>query len=141
MRTRRSAGVSRSQNFGGGWQVQFARYSEASKVTCRHVWQAYLSCRTENPDAALGINLGYGDASIAFAFPERQLIDADADLDLVVFDFEPSQIRVNKTQVNHQKDWFPIRQWPIAKASHGEHVALMGFSGKQIQERGHALHF
>ena len=57
-------------------------------VTCHHVWQAYLSCRTESPDAALGINLGYGDASIAFGFPERQLIDADADLDLVVFDFD-----------------------------------------------------
>src|SRR5689334_3502484 len=47
-------------------------------VTCHHVWQAYLDCRTENPDATLGINLGNGDASIAFAFPERQLIDADA---------------------------------------------------------------
>lgn len=73
-------------------------------VTCHHVWQAYLDCRTKNPDAALCINLGDGTASIAFALPERQLIDADADLDLAVFNFEPSQIRVNKSQINHQKN-------------------------------------
>ena len=105
-------------------------------VTCHHVWQAYLDYRTKNPDVALCINLGDGDASIAFAFPERQLIDVDADLDLAVFDFEPSQIRVNKSQVNHQKDWFPIRQWPIPKVAEGAHVALMGFPGKRIKKEG-----
>src|SRR5437773_12255319 len=51
-------------------------------VTCQHVWQAYLNCRKENPDAALGINLGDDVASIAFAFPERQLIAEDSELDL-----------------------------------------------------------
>jgi hypothetical protein len=105
-------------------------------VTCHHVWQAYLDCRTKNPDAALCINLGDGTASIAFVLPERQLIAADADLDLAVFDFEPSQIRVNKTQINHQKNWFSIRNWPIPKASDGEHIALMGFPGKRIKKEG-----
>lgn len=105
-------------------------------VTCHHVWQAYLDCRKENSDAALAINLIDGDASIAFAFPERQLIAEDSELDLAVFDFEPNQIRVNKTQVNHQKDWFPIRQWPIPKPSDSEYVALMGFPGKQIKKDG-----
>lgn len=105
-------------------------------VTCHHVWQAYLDCQRENPDVALAINLGDGDASIAFAFPERQLIDTDADLDLAVFGFEPSQIRVNKAQVNHQKDWFPLRQWPIPKASDGEYVTLMGFPGRRIKKEG-----
>jgi hypothetical protein len=105
-------------------------------VTCHHVWQAYLNCRAENTDAALGINLGDGDASIAFTFPERQLIDADQDLDLAVFDFERSQVRVNKVQMNHQKNWFPISHWPIPKAGEGEYVALMGFSGKRIVKEG-----
>ena len=63
-------------------------------VTCHHVWQAYLDYQRENPDVTLAINLGDGDASIAFAFPERQLIDTDADLDLAVFGFEPSQTRI-----------------------------------------------
>jgi len=105
-------------------------------ITCHHVWQAYLDCRTKNPDAALCINLGDGTASIAFVLPERQLIDADADLDLAVFDFEPSQVRLNKTQINHQKKWFSIRNWPIPMASDGEHVALMGFPGKRIKKVG-----
>jgi hypothetical protein len=95
-----------------------------------------LECRKENPAAALGINLGDGDASVAFAFPERQLIAEDSDLDLAVFDFEPSQIRVNKTQIKHQKDWFPIRQWPILKPNDGEYLALMGFPGKRINKDG-----
>ncbi|MBI4325413.1 MAG: hypothetical protein HY674_09130 [Chloroflexi bacterium] len=105
-------------------------------VTCHHVWRAYLDCRAENPKAALAVNLGDGDASIAFGFPERQLIDADPDLDLAVFDFEPSQIRVNKSALDHQKDWFPIRQWPIPKMGDGEYVALMGFPGKGIRKEG-----
>ena len=105
-------------------------------VTCHHVWQAYLDCRTKNPDAALAINLGDGGANVAFTFPERQLIDADADLDLAVFDFEPSQIQVNKTQIHHQKNWFLIRSWPIPKANDGDHLALMGFPGKRIKKEG-----
>lgn len=105
-------------------------------VTCHHVWQAYLDCRTNNRDAALCINLGDGTASIAFVLPERQLIDADANLDLAVFDFEPSQIRTDKTQINHQKNWFSIRNWPIPRASDSEHVALMGFPGKRITKDG-----
>lgn len=105
-------------------------------VTCHHVWQAYLDRRAENTHATLGINLGDGDASIAFAFAERQLIDADPDLDLAVFDFEPSQIRVNGTPVTHQKDWFPVRQWPIPKIDERQYVALMGFPGKRISKEG-----
>jgi hypothetical protein len=105
-------------------------------ITCHHVWQAYLDCRAENADATLGINLGDGDGSIAFAFPERQLIDSDAELDLAMFDFEPSQIRVNKASVNHQKDWFPVPHWPIPKIGEGEYVALMGFPGKRITKEG-----
>ena len=54
----------------------------------------------------------------------------------MVFDFEPSQVRVNKAQMNNQKNWFPISQWPIPKAGEGEYVALMGFSGKQIAREG-----
>jgi hypothetical protein len=105
-------------------------------VTCQHVWQAYLDCRSANPDAALGLTLGEGDASIAFASPEGQLIEVDADLDLAVFDFEPSQVHLNNVRVNHQKDWFPIRQWPISKIGEGEYVALMGFPGKRTKKDG-----
>ena len=64
------------------------------------------------------------------------MIDADADLDLAVFDFQPTQIQVNNVKVNHQKDWFPIRQWPIPVVADKEHVALMGFPGKRIKKDG-----
>ncbi len=101
-------------------------------VTCHHVWEAYLEYRRENADAVLALNLGDGGASIAFAFPERQLISVDAALDLVVFDFEPIHI----VQVRHQKDWFRIRKWPIQTARDGDFVGLMGFSGKEIKKDG-----
>ena len=55
---------------------------------------------------------------------------------MAVFDFEPSQIRVRNATVNHEKDWFPIRQWPIPKLADGEYIALMGFPGKRIQKDG-----
>lgn len=105
-------------------------------VTCHHVWQAYLDCRTKNPDAALCINLGDGDASITFNFPERHLISDDADLDLAVFDFEPSQIRANGIKINHQKEWFVVRRWPILKARDGDHIVLMGFPGERVKKEG-----
>jgi hypothetical protein len=103
-------------------------------VTCHHVWQAYLDHRAMNSETALCVNLGDGDASIAFAKPESQLIDYDPDLDLAVFDFEPQQILVNGAQVKHQKDWFPIHTWPISKANDKGHVVLMGFPGKFIKK-------
>lgn len=105
-------------------------------VTCHHVWQAFLDCRNTNPDTALCINLADGDASIAFASPEHQLIDADPELDLAVFDFEPGQIRVKKISVNHQQDWFPVPQWPIPRIENGEYVVLMGFPGRRITKEG-----
>jgi len=105
-------------------------------ITCNHVWQAFLERRAEYPESVLALNLGEGTGSIAFAHPERQLIDTDSTLDLAVFDFEPNQIRTDGVMVNHQKDWFPVRQWPIAKVRDGEHVMLMGFSGKRVKKVG-----
>ena len=82
-------------------------------VTCHHVWQAYLDCREKNPKTVLCLNLGERNANVAFASPERHLIDSDETLAWAVFDFEPSQIRVNATPVNHNKSWFPVHHWPI----------------------------
>lgn len=105
-------------------------------VTCHHVWQAYLDNKKDNLNAILAINLGDGNATVSFQFPERHLIDSNATLDLAVFDFESSQILVNKTLITHQKNWFPIQQWPIPKARDGEYVVLMGFPGRQIEKLG-----
>jgi hypothetical protein len=110
-------------------------------VTCHHVWEAYLTERGTNPHAALGLNLGEGEASIAFACPEKQLIDCDSGLDLAVFEFEPAHLSVNGTKVSHEKDWFPIREWPPRPARDGDYVALMGFSGKQIKKEGRLCTF
>lgn len=105
-------------------------------VTCHHVWQAYLDHRQNHPETNFGLNLGDGDATIGFNRPERHLIDSDADLDLAVFEFEPSQILINKNAISHQKNWFRIRHWPIAKAKEGDCVVLMGFPGKEIRKEG-----
>ncbi len=101
-------------------------------VTCHHVWKAYLDVRGENPNAVLALNFGDGDASVAFAFPERQLVCADADLDLAVFDFEPSRV----AHISHQKTWFRISEWPIETTKEGDFVSLMGFAGKEIKKEG-----
>ena len=101
-------------------------------VTCHHVWQAFLECRAQNSLAALALSLGDGDANVVFAAPERQLIDSDPDLDLAVFDFEPSRILLDGDKIKHQKSWFYIRDWPIRNVRVGAYVALMGFPGSQI---------
>lgn len=105
-------------------------------VTCHHVWQAYLDYRKQIPEAALCINLGDGDASVAFISPDHQLVSANADLDLVVFAFEPSQIRMNEAPINVQKKWFVVRRWPILKACGGDRIVLMGFSGARVKKVG-----
>jgi hypothetical protein len=110
-------------------------------VTCHHVWQEYLENLKTNPDTTLGLNLGDGNSSIAFACPERQIIDADPELDLVVFAFDPAQIRANNVAVRHKKEWFPIGEWPIAHAQEGSYLVLMGFSGEQSEKKGTQITF
>jgi len=101
-------------------------------VTCHHVWEGFLESRKGNPETVLALNLGDGDLNIAFSRPELRLIDCDPHLDLAVFDFEPGQLKVNDSQVNHQKAWFPIGEWPISKAKKDDYIVLMGFSGNLI---------
>lgn len=110
-------------------------------VTCYHVWQAYLDYRVKTPEAVLCLNLGEGDASVAFALPERQLIDSDPGLDLAVFDFDPNSISLDKAKVNQQKDWFRIERWPIPKVGSGDFVVLMGFPGKRVKKAGQLCRF
>jgi hypothetical protein len=105
-------------------------------VTCRHVWQAYLDEHVRNPEAALCLKLGEDKANIAFKCPEKQIIDSDPDLDLAVFEFEPDHLYAGGNKINHKKDWFPIRTWPIQEVTEGDHVTLMGFSGKEIKKDG-----
>jgi hypothetical protein len=104
-------------------------------VTCYHVWRAFLESKAKNPDTVLGIDLGEGHG-IEFAAPERQIIDGDDELDLVVFEFEPRHLSVNGIPISHRKEWFPVQCWPIPKASEGGYVALMGFPGKRIVKDG-----
>lgn len=110
-------------------------------VTCHHIWEAYLKFRSLNGDAVLCLALGEGTPVIAFGSPEKQLIDVDSNLDLVVFDFEPSQIRVNNSAVNHKKAWFPVKDWPLLNVHDGDYVVLMGFPGKLIVKDGHTCSF
>ncbi len=110
-------------------------------VTCHHVWQAYLNEFAVNQETVLCLNLGDGECSIAFAHPERQLIADNPELDLAVFEFEPSTLKIEKTMLEHQKEWFRIRNWPIAKPVEGDTIALMGFPGKRIQKDGRLCTF
>jgi hypothetical protein len=110
-------------------------------ITCHHVWQGYLDRRAQDPRCVLALNLGDGEANIAFSHPESCVIDSDPDLDLAVFDFEPDHIKLGQTPLSHQKKWFPVPQWPMKKASEGDTIVLMGFPGSLIRKAGRLCTF
>ena len=105
-------------------------------VTCCHVWDEYLQQHDANGETILAVTLGEGDSIVAFKDPERQLIAADRDLDLAVFEFEPEGIRVR-----HRKDWFKISHWPIPKVEKGECIVTMGFPGASRRTAGTECRF
>ncbi len=101
-------------------------------VTSHHVWKRFEIERSTNPAAVLALALGDQDGCISFKRPDAQILDADEELDLIVFDFAPEDIRVNREPVVHAKTWFPIRNWPIQEAVKGETLVMMGFPGKLV---------
>lgn len=105
-------------------------------VTCDHVWQKYKETRKTHPDAALCVNLGGVESSIAFDDPLRQFIASDPELDLAVFEFHPENLRAGKMAIKHQKNWFPVPTWPTPKPVAGDYIFLMGFPARRVKTDG-----
>lgn len=93
-------------------------------VTCCHVWDEYEKHHDSNSEAILAVSLGDGDSNIAFKNPKNHLVSINRDLDLVVLEFEPKEIKVP-----HNKSWFRILDWPIPRIEKGSHIVTLGFPG------------
>ena len=93
-------------------------------VTCCHVWDEYEKQHDSNLEAILAISLGDGHSCFAFKEPKNHLVSIDRDLDLVVLEFEPEEIKFS-----HQKSWFKISDWPIPRIEKGNHIVTLGFPG------------
>jgi hypothetical protein len=93
-------------------------------VTCCHVWDEYEKHHDKNSKVILAVSLGEGESCIAFQNPKSHRIAIDRDLDLVVFEFEPEEIKIP-----HNKGWFNISDWPIARIEKEDHIVTMGFPG------------
>lgn len=90
-------------------------------ITCCHVWHAYLEAHDRNAETRLGLSLAHGSSIISFKHPESQLIAADRDLDLAVFDFA--------IPVPCKKDWFRIADGAAPPPQKGDFIATLGFPG------------
>lgn len=90
-------------------------------VTARHVIVKVREVRAEHPEAGFAVNLGNGTTPF---FPEFEVIDEDADLDLAVVSF-PHLHR----WTGHTKRYFPVRQWPIPVPRRGDAITIVGFPG------------
>src|SRR5271165_3045450 len=62
-------------------------------VTCGHIWDEYEKQHDANSEAILAISLGDGHSCFAFKNPKDHLVDIDRDLDLLILEFEPREIR------------------------------------------------
>ena len=93
-------------------------------VTCCHILDEYEKHHDANSGAILAISLGDGNSCVAFTNPKKHLVSIDRDLDLVVLEFEPEEIKVS-----HKKSWFEISDWPIPTIEKGDHIVTLGFPG------------
>jgi hypothetical protein len=105
-------------------------------VTCCHVWDKYETHCDKNSKTILAVSLGEGKSSIAFLNPKSHRIAIDRDLDLVVFEFDPEEIKIP-----HNKSWFKISDWPIARIEKGVHIVTLGFPGAWRKTSGVECNF
>ena len=92
-------------------------------LTAWHVVEKFQQVRADHGTAVLAVNLGTG-CTVALDDPE--IIDGDASFDVASVAF-PDLAR----HAPHDKQYFPVRVWPIARAQVGDLVALVGFPGER----------
>ncbi len=90
-------------------------------LTAHHVLSAFRDRRATTSDAVLAINLGPG-CTVALRDPE--VVDEHEELDIAILAFPDLDERRG-----HDKQYFPIRIWPIATVQRGALIALIGFPG------------
>jgi hypothetical protein len=93
-------------------------------VTCCHVWDDYETHHDADEEAVLAVSFGDGNSCFAFKSPKNHLVSIDRDLDLVVLEFEPEEIKFS-----HKKSWFQISEWPIPRIEKGKRIVTLGFPG------------
>jgi hypothetical protein len=91
-------------------------------LTCFHVWDEFRNYRQEVPGGCLCAVFNNYLQQPTF-IPDEALIDADADLDLAVFEARPD------TWSMGYKRFYRIDRWPIPKAKKGDPIAFVGFPG------------
>lgn len=97
-------------------------------LTAYHVLKAFREKRAETADAVLAINLGAG-CTVALNNPE--VLDEHEELDIAILSFPDLDERTG-----HDKQYFPIRAWPIATVHRGDAIALIGFPGARRTATG-----
>lgn len=102
-------------------------------VTCYHIWEAYENEHTANPETILAIGLDENSPCVEFRYPLRHSLDFSRDLDLVVFEFDPT--------IAETKSCFKILGSEFQKADKGESIATIGFPGKWRTTLGMQFNF
>jgi len=92
-------------------------------LTAWHVVEKFRELKATNPATVLAVNLGPG-CTVALSNPE--VIDHDASFDIVSLAF-PDLHRHGP----HDKQYFPVRTWPISRVASGSAVAFVGFPGRR----------
>jgi len=95
-------------------------------VTCWHVWDFYEDEKSRNPGTVMALVLATGLKTYAVT---PTLIDADRDIDLAVFEWDGPE--------PEEKDFFPVRRFPIPRVGPGAIIALQGFPGARREGTRH----
>ena len=91
-------------------------------VTCKHVWDEYITRRNET--AAVTIAIGLGHASQPIGFNDAVLIDESSDYDIATLDFPHTDYIIES-----QKRFISVATWPPKRAEVGEFTFVAGFPG------------
>lgn len=87
-------------------------------VTCHHVWDYLHEVRQKHPKAEIAMSLASGQS---FAISDAEVIDADRELDIVVFD-----PKLHDREFP-QNEFFRISNWPNAPVQAREAIAFVGY--------------
>lgn len=91
-------------------------------VTCKHVWDEFITRRSKS--AAVTIAIGLGNVSAPIIFNDAVLIDESSEYDIATLDFPHTEFIIDA-----KKQFIALPSWPPARAEVGEFAFVAGFPG------------
>jgi len=91
-------------------------------ITCKHVWDEYITLHNKSPEVTIAI--GLGNASKPIIFNDAILIDDSTDYDIATLEFPNTEYIIDS-----KKQFISVPSWPPVRAEVNEFTFVAGFPG------------